>query len=87
MDSHILAAFQELSDVPDVPQCTVAHRHRDDAKRGRPETPPPNKRRIIARGECALKVSATPVSRQVLIHISDSEELEEILYGGASSDD
>jgi hypothetical protein len=87
VDSHILAAFQELSDVPDVPQSTVALRYRDDAKRRRPKTPPPNKRRTIARGESAPKVSATPASCHAIIHVSDSEELEEILNGGASSDD
>jgi hypothetical protein len=35
----------------------------------------------------APKVSATPASCHVIIHLSDSEELEEILNGGASSDD
>ena len=101
VDAHLLAAFQELGDVEDIADTTVAHRYRDDPKR---KAPTPTKRtRTIARGESAPvaaaqaaaqggggggeKVSATPASRYMLIHISDSEELEEILYGGASSED
>jgi hypothetical protein len=41
VDRHILAAFQELEDVQDRAQSTVANRYPDDPKRRqRPKTPP-----------------------------------------------
>jgi hypothetical protein len=44
VDRHILAAFQELEDVPDRAQSTVANRYTDDPKRRqRPKTPPPKR--------------------------------------------
>jgi hypothetical protein len=98
VDAHLLAAFRELGDVQEIADTTVAHRYRDDPKR---RAPTPTKRtRTKARVESAPveaaqaqggggggeKVSATPASRHVTIQISDSEELEELLYGGAPSD-
>ena len=46
VDTHILAAFQEVNDVQDAPQSTVAHRYRDDPKRRQraPTLPPSNGR-------------------------------------------
>ena len=60
VDAHILKAFQELSDIQDVAQSTVANRYRDDPKRSqRAKTPPlrraatpPLKRQAAAAGGC-----------------------------------
>jgi hypothetical protein len=98
VDSHILAAFQELSDVPDLPQSTVANRYRDDAKRGQRSQPPQKKRATAGGGgSAAARVSTTPAShtsqpvRYAVIDISDSDELEkyeqELRNDGASSSD
>jgi hypothetical protein len=54
VDAHILTAFQELSDIQDVAQSTVANRYRDDPKRRqrakapplRPAVPPPSNARL-----------------------------------------
>ena len=84
VDNHILAAFQDLSDVPDLPQSTVANRYRDDAKRGQRSQPPQKKRATAGGGgSAAARVSTTPAShtsqpvRYAVINISDSDELEE----------
>jgi hypothetical protein len=89
VDAHILEAFQELSDVQDVPQSTVANRYRDDPKRGqraknpplRPAAPPPHKRQAAAGGGCcATSAIYTPAAAgktgYAVIHLSDSDELE-----------
>ena len=99
VDSHILAAFQELNDVPDLPQSTVANRFRSDPKRGqRPKTPPtkradaPPQKRPAANGGSAA-VPTTPAShtaaspRHVVIVLSDSDDERELRNGGASSSD
>jgi hypothetical protein len=81
VDAHLLAAFQELGDVEDIADTTVAHRYRDDARRR--TTPPPKRART--------PVPAAPAAKYAVIHISDSEDLEiydqEIRAGGAPSDD
>jgi hypothetical protein len=99
VDAHLLAAFRELGDVEDIADTTVAHRYRDDPKRRAPT--PTKRKRTIARGESApvaaaqggggggekvSDISATPASRHVIIPISDSEELQELLNDGAPSD-
>jgi hypothetical protein len=86
VDAHILAAFRELEDVQDRPQSTVAHRYNGDPKRRqRPKTPP------TKRTATPQRPAATGGGRYALIHISDSEELEEFVEeirdgGGSSSD-
>jgi len=81
VDGHLLAAFQELSDVQDIADTTVAHRYRDDPKRQ--QRPQPKRAKPAATGGGP----ASHTSRYSVIHISDSEELEELLNGGASSTD
>ena len=93
VDAHILAAFRELEDVQDMPQSTVAHRYRDDPKRRqRPKTPPP--KRTATPRQLPAATGGGPASpppkrttMYTVIHISDSEEMEELLCGGASSSD
>ena len=91
VDRHILTAFQELEDVQDKAQSTVAHRYREDPKRRqRPKTPPPKRtstppKRPAAGGGAASHTCHTDT--YVVIEISDSEELDELRNGGASSDD
>jgi len=91
VDRHILTAFQELEDVQDKAQSTVAHRYREDPKRRqRPKTPPPKRtstapKRPAAGGGAASHTFHTDT--YVVIEISDSEELDELRNGGASSDD
>ena len=85
---HLLAAFQELSDVQDIADTTVAHRYRDDPKRQ--QRPPPKRVKRTAtppQRPAAGGGPASHTSRYSVIHISDSEELEELLNGGASSTD
>jgi hypothetical protein len=48
VDGHLLAAFQELSDVQDIADTTVAHRYRDDPKRQ--QRPPPKRATPAATG-------------------------------------
>ena len=96
VDAHILAAFRELEDVQDMPQSTVAHRYHDDPKRRqRPKTPPPKRTATPRQLPAATgggpaspppKRTTTP-PQYTVIHISDSEEMEELLHGGASSSD
>ena len=95
VDGHLLAAFQELGDVEDVAQSTVANRYRDDPKRGqRPKTPPlrrtatpPLKRQAAAGGGSSASGPGTG-SMYVTIDISsDSEAAEALRNGGAPSDD
>jgi hypothetical protein len=88
VDGHLLAAFQELSDVQDIADTTVAHRYRDDPKRQ--QRPPPKLVKRTAtppQRPAAGGGPASHTSRYSVIHISDSEELEELLNGGASSTD
>jgi hypothetical protein len=90
VDAHMLAAFQELGDVQDIADTTVAHRNRDDPRRGqRPKTPPPKRtntllphKRLAARGGCA-----TPSGMYTMITISDSDAAEELRANGAPSDE
>jgi ferric-dicitrate binding protein FerR (iron transport regulator) len=95
VDTHILAAFQEVNDVQDAPQSTVAHRYRDDPKR-RQRAPTPSLKRQAAGGGCsATSTRTTPAAAgktsYAVIHISDSDELEvfeeENRGGGAPSSD
>jgi hypothetical protein len=89
VDAHILAALQELSDVQDAAQSTVANRYRDDPKRGQrakkipcAATLPLKRQAAAAGGGC----SATSTTYSV-IDISDSEELEVLRNDGAPSSD
>lgn len=94
---NILAAFRELNDVDDGPQSVVAHRYRSDGRRKQP-TPPPKRARAVAGGGRAVAgggeaitatrtPDATPKPSYATIVISDSEDLEELENGGASSSD
>ena len=102
VDAHLLQAFQELGDVEDVADTTVAHRHRDDPKRGqRPKTPPskrtatPQPKRQAADGGSAAAAGGSAgtstsapahASIYTVINISDSDDLQTLLNGGAPSD-
>ncbi len=66
-------------------------KYHDDRNIGqRPETPLPNK--ATARVGSAARVSATPTSdtyqtdKYAVLEITDSEELEDLRIGGASSE-
>ena len=93
VDGHILVAFQELGCVPDVPQSTVAHRYHSDAKRGRQpqaKNPAPSQAKRPAQelqggGGAAAVATTTSASLYAVIDISDSDELLELLNGGAPS--
>jgi hypothetical protein len=95
VDTHILAAFQEVNDVQDAPQSTVAHRYRDDPKRRQRAPTPPLKRQAAGGGCSATSTRSTPAAAgktsYAVIHISDSDELEvfeeENRGGGAPSSD
>ncbi len=96
VDGHLLAAFQELGDVEDVPQSTVANRYRDDPKRcQRPKNPPlrraatpPLKRQAAAGGGGSASGTSDIPSMYVRFDISsDSEAVEALRNGGAPSDD
>ena len=55
VDGHILAAFQEFSDVPDLPQRMVANGYRGDRKRGqRAQTPQKNAQQQVVVALTAL---------------------------------
>jgi len=90
VDAHMLAAFQELGDVQDIADSTVAHRNRDDPRRGqRRKTPPPKRagillphKRLAAGGGCA-----NPNGRYTVITISDSDAAQELRANGAPSDE
>ena len=75
VDAHLLAAFQELGDVQEIADTTVAHRYRGDPKR---RTPTPTKR-------TRAKPPVNP--RFAVIQISDTSEAEELRQGGAPSDE
>ena len=95
VDAYILAAFQEVSDVQDAPQSTVAHRYRDDPKRRQRAPTPPIKGQAAGGGCSATSTQYTPAAAgkkcYAVIYISDSDELEmfeeEIRGGGAPSSD
>ena len=82
VDAHLLAAFQELGDVEDIADTTVAHRYRDDRRRGqRPQNSLTPHKKLAAGGGCA-----TPNGRYAVITI-DSDAAEELCQNGAPSDD
>jgi hypothetical protein len=85
VDRHILTAFQELEDVQDRAQSTVAHRYPDDPRRRQRKTPPP-KRTGAAPKRPAAAAGGNSASH-VIIQISESEDLDELRNGGASSSD
>jgi hypothetical protein len=78
VDAHLLAAFQELGDVEDIADTTVAHRYRGDPKR---RTPTPTKRTRAL----SPKPPANPRFAEIII--SDTSEAEELRQGGAPSDE
>ena len=102
VDTHIVAAFRELDDVEDVADSTVAHRYRDDPKRAqRPKTPsskraatPQSKRQAADGGSAAAAggfagtSTSAPAHASIytVINISDSDDLQTLLNGGAPSD-
>ena len=102
VDTHIVAAFRELDDVEDVADTTVAHRYRDDPKRAqRPKTPsskraatPQSKRQAADGGSAAAAGGSAGTSTSApahasiytVINISDSDDLQTLLNGGAPSD-
>ena len=102
VDGHILEAYRELGGVADVAQTVVAHRYRGDPqRRKRPAPAAQPKRTALAaagggfssRSDTSTRYtpSAAGEQRYAVIHISDSEELEdyvqELRNDGASSSD
>ena len=76
VDAHLLAAFQELGDVEDFADTTVAHRYRGDPKRRTPTPTQPKRTRALSH-----KPPDNP--RFKVITISDTSEAEELRQGGA----
>ena len=72
VDSHILAAFQELTDVPDLPQSTVPNRYRSDPKRGQRPKTPPSKRAAVPHQD---RNQGSQNSQKVVCHSARGEPL------------
>jgi hypothetical protein len=91
VDGHLLNAWSELGGVPDVPKTAVANRYRDDPQRGAPKR---RKGQPTAGAGAAAGGSLTPHpvtshpenTSYVTFTISDSDNLNILLNGGAPSD-
>ena len=86
VDRHILTAFQELEDVQDRAQSTVANRYPDDPKRRQRPKTPPLKRTGAAPKRPAAAGGGNSAS-YAIVEISDSEDADELRKGGAPSSD
>jgi hypothetical protein len=87
VDGHILNAFRELGDVPDVAKTVVANRYPDDPKRQKRTADGgqrrPNKVAAVAGGGATAAESSMYAA---IVISSDSEAIEALRNGGAPSD-
>ena len=94
VDTHLLAACECLNGVPEAALTFVAHRYRDDPRRG--AQPPASRARAAGGGPARTAVisaadggsarTSTSAPAYVVIRDCDSDDLEELRKGGAPSD-